>query len=103
PVTEYAVAAAQEALDMAALAGVDAARIGAVIGIGVCGIETIDAAYRELYAGGGRVDPFAIPRIMPSAPASGLSMSLGIRGPAFCATSACASASHAIMTGALWL
>ena len=102
-VSQYAVAAAKEAMAMAGLAAVPANRIGAIIGIGVGAIETLDSAYQELYAGPGRVSPFTIPRSMPSAPASSISMTLGVRGPAFCTASACASSAHAIITGALWL
>lgn len=102
-VSQYAVVAAKEAMDMAGLSGLAPTRIGAIMGIGVCGIETIDAAYAELYGRKGRVNPFAIPKIMPSAPASSISMALGVKGPSFCITSACASSAHAIINGALWL
>ena len=103
PVSQYAVAAAREAMAMAGLAAIPANRIGAIIGIGVGAIETLDSAYREFYMGTGRVSPFAIPRIMPSGPASSISMTLGVRGAAFCTAGACASSAHAIITGALWL
>jgi nodulation protein E len=103
PASQYAVAAAREAMEMAGLASVPADRTGVIVGIGVGSIETLDAAYRELYAGSGRVNPFTIPRSMPSSPASSISMTLGVRGPAFCTAGACASSAHAIITGALWL
>lgn len=103
PASQYAVVAAGEAIAMAGLSDFTPTRIGAIMGIGVCGIETIDAAYEELYGRKGRVNPFAIPKIMPSAPASSIAMALGIKGPSFCTTSACASSVHAIISGALWL
>jgi nodulation protein E len=37
-----------------------------------------------------------VPRIMPNAPASHLSMEFGLRGPCFSTASACASSAHAI-------
>jgi nodulation protein E len=49
-----------------------------------------------------RADAFTVPRVMPSAPASQISMAYGIRGPVFTVSSACASANHAI-TMAVWL
>lgn len=103
PVSQYAVVAAREAFTRANLASLPSHRVGAIIGIGICGIESVDAAFKQLYAGDGRVSPFAIPRIMPSAAASHITMALGIHGPSFCTTSACASSAHAIITGALWL
>lgn len=103
PVAQFSVMAAREAIERADLSIEDDARIGAIMGIGICGIETIDAAYHKLYAENGRVHPFAIPKIMPTAPASAITMALGIKGPSFCTTSACASSAHAIITGALWL
>src|SRR5690606_10352618 len=41
----------------------------------------------------------SIPKIMPSAAASQLSMRYGARGPAFCISSACASSAQAIGVG----
>lgn len=103
PVSRYAVTAAAEALAMASLSHLSPDKIGVVMGIGICGIETIDDAYAGLYRSGRKVNPFAIPKIMPAAPASAITMTLGIRGPSFCTTSACASSAHAIINGALWL
>jgi nodulation protein E len=103
PVSQYALAASREALESAGLAADERAGIGCVMGIGICGIQTIDTAYHDLYAKHLKVHPFAIPKIMPSAPASAVTMGLGIKGPSFCTTSACASSAHAIITGALML
>lgn len=103
PVSQYAVVAAREALAMANLPALAPDRIGVVMGIGICGIETIDAAYAGLYGQQRKVNPFAIPKIMPAAPASSITMALGIRGPSYCTTSACASSAHAMIDGALWL
>ena len=103
PVSQYAVAAAREAMIMAGLSGIAATSIGVVMGIGICGIETIDRGYHELLLQHKQPSPFAIPKVMPAAPASAISMALNIQGPAFCTTSACASSLHAIITGALWL
>ena len=70
--------------------------IAAVFGAAV-GQHTIDAAYDTLYgAGSNRVSPLTVPRIMPNAPASHVSMEFGLRGPVFAVSSACASANHAI-------
>ena len=103
PVTQYAVVAAREALAMADLSSLDPSSIGAIMGIGIMGIESADVSYREFFLHDRRPSPFLIAKVMPSAPASGVTMALGIRGPSYCVTSACASSSHAIINAALWL
>ncbi|MBS9721899.1 beta-ketoacyl-[acyl-carrier-protein] synthase family protein [Tianweitania sp. BSSL-BM11] len=71
-------------------------RIGAAIGTGVYGAQTVDENYRAMLVEGKlRPNVFTVPRIMPSAPAGQVSMELGLRGPVFGLTSACASANHA--------
>ncbi len=57
-------------------------------------------SYHKLYGENAhRLHPFTVPRIMPSAPASHISMEFGLRGPSFATASACASAGHAIGIG----
>jgi nodulation protein E len=43
-----------------------------------------------------RVHPMAIVRVMPNAPASQVSLEMGLRGPVFAVASACASSNHAV-------
>lgn len=77
------------------------ARIGAVVGTGILGVETIDEAYRMLYRENKpRVPILSIPKIMPGAPAAQVSMVYGLKGPVFGVTSACASSNHAFSTAA---
>jgi nodulation protein E len=53
--------------------------------------------YQRLYVQGKRrVHPLTIPRGMPSAAASQVSIQLRIRGPSFSVTSACSSSGHAV-------
>ncbi|MEP9397884.1 beta-ketoacyl-[acyl-carrier-protein] synthase family protein [Mesorhizobium sp. KR2-14] len=98
-----AILAAGEAI---AQAGVrvdegNSARIGAAIGTGIFGAETIEDNYRGLFLEGrSRANVFAVPRIMPGAPAGQVSMAHGLRGPVFGVTSACASSNHAIALAA---
>ena len=78
-------------------------RIGCVVGVGVAGGEAIEEMYRKIFLEGAkRANVFTVPRVMPSAPASQISMAYGIRGPVFTVSSACASSNHAIAT-AVWL
>lgn len=100
--SQLAVIAAQEAVDDAGLVCsekilTDAA---AIIGTGCGGKHTDEATYERLYKQQRkRVPPLTIPKGMPSAAASMVSLHLGIKGPAFVLASACASGSHAIIQG----
>lgn len=76
-------------------------RAGAVVGTGVCGWEAIEESYRAiLLEGKPRTGIFTVPRVMPGAAAGQVSMTLGLRGPVFGATSACSSSNHAIAAAA---
>jgi nodulation protein E len=98
-----AVIAAGEALRQSGVVVNEAntARIGAVIGSGIFGTETVEDNYRGLLVDGrARATVFSVPRAMPSAPAGQVSMVHGLRGPVFGVTSACASSNHAIASAA---
>jgi nodulation protein E len=95
-----AVVAAREAMAQAGLsragAAFDSARAGVILGASI-GLNTFDDAYRAFYGEGvNRVPPLSVPRIMPNAPASAVSMEFGLRGASFSTASACASSTHAI-------
>lgn len=94
-----AVIAAREAARNAGLSidETNTQRIGTIVGVGVCGWEVIEENYRAiLLEGKSRAGIFSVPKAMPGAPAGHVSMSLGLRGPVFGITSACASSNHAI-------
>ncbi len=93
-----AVIAAREAMTQAGLTADEAStyRMGATVGVGVCGWEAIEENYRALLLEGrNRAGIFTVPKVMPGAAAGQVSMSLGLRGPVFGVTSACSSANHA--------
>lgn len=93
--SQLALIAAREAMGQAGLTTGPAH--GAVVMSGAVGLQSFDHAYHELYGRGiSRVHPFTVPRTMPSAPASQVSMEFGLRGPVYAVTTACASANHAI-------
>ena len=99
PLSLYALVAAGEAVEQAGLAGhaVLANRTAILIGSGSGGNATIDTAYERLFARGqAKVHPQTIPSSMIAAPAAHISMAMGIHGPAFTLSSACASSAHAI-------
>ncbi len=97
--SHLAIAAAREALQDAKLP-VDAStadRIGVIVGSGVGGIETLSQQFKVLFEKGPlRVSPFLTTMMVTNMAAGHLSITLGLRGPNFCTTSACASGAHAI-------
>ncbi len=98
-VSQFAVVAAREAMADCGLLLTDAiaAMAQVIIGIGVGGMVTLDDSFYRLYADKSpRCHPFTIPRLMPNAPASQVSMDLGLKGMTFAVASACASGTHAI-------
>jgi nodulation protein E len=99
-----AIVAAQQALAQSGLPlDHSGHRTGCVVGVGTAGGETIDELYRKIFLEGAkRANAFTVPRVMPSAAASQISMAFGIRGPVFTVSSACASSNHAIAI-AVWL
>jgi nodulation protein E len=108
--TQFALVAGAEALAQAGLdhpaqADIDPARCGAIVAASV-GHETMEDGYRRFLAPTPdglppRLHPFSVPRAMPSAAASQLSMAHGLQGPSFGVASACASGAHAIALAAL--
>jgi nodulation protein E len=96
-----AIAAADEALVQAGLRDEQFGRDTAVIiGSGIGGAITNDQQSQAFHLHQNRGDPMSIPKIMPSAAASQLSMRYKTMGPAFCVSSACASSAQAIGIGA---
>ncbi len=95
--TQFAVAAADEALAQAGELGADPARLGTFIGTGVGGIETLETQIeRRLTKGERRVSPFLVPMMMTNAAAATLSMRHGWQGPCENTVTACAAGTHAI-------
>lgn len=98
-VSQFALVAAREAI---AQSGIDfsADDIGentaVVIGSGVGGVQTHEAASRRLYADNNpRLHPLSIVRLMSNAPACHVSIEHRLTGPTFATVSACSSANHA--------
>jgi len=72
-------------------------RTAVVTGASVGGQSTQDSQFWAVYHNNSpRVHPLTIPRIMPNAGASHISMEFGISGPAFTISTACASSNHAL-------
>lgn len=99
---QLALVAAREAMQQADLEldPAQASRRGAIMAAAI-GQSSLDAGYLALYGeGASRVHPLTVPRVMPNAPASHLSIEFGLRGPCYAVASACASGNHAIALAA---
>ncbi len=78
-------------------------RSAVITGCSGGGKSTEDSGFYDLYAEKRpRVNPMTIPRCMPNAGTSQISMKYGLTGPAWAVSTACSSANHAIGQ-ALWL
>lgn len=98
-ISQLALVAAKEAYAQSGLALDEALseRTAVIIGVGVGGQITTEEGLRRFYTEENmRVHPMTIPRAMASGPPSQISMALGMTGPTFAVSSACASATHAI-------
>jgi len=96
---QFAVVAARQAVSEAGLdlSGPARARVAVITGTSMGGQASLDRGFVAIYKEGKpRPHPFTIPLTMYNAGASQISMDLGITGPAFTISTACASATHAI-------
>lgn len=97
--TQMAVVAAHGALADAGLLADDRApaEAGVYLGCGIGGVETFQDAYRYYFVRGSRrFKPSTVPLVMPSAPASHVSMRFLARGPTHTYSVACASSTVAL-------
>lgn len=96
---QFAMIAAQQAMDQAGLVieGALAEEAGVILGTAGGGVNTWDESYRAVYQEGkARVHPFVVPRLMNNAGASHISIAFGLRGPSYSVATACASSNHAM-------
>ncbi|MCJ7763544.1 MAG: beta-ketoacyl-ACP synthase II [Dehalococcoidales bacterium] len=96
---QLAVAASHEAIEQSGLQ-VDHNNqdyIGVIIGSCICGLTTLFEQTKVLLdRGPSRVSPFLVPMMISDMAAAQVSISLGLKGPNLCTTSACSSGSDAI-------
>ncbi len=102
--TQFAFAAAAEALAQAGDLDAAPTRRGTFIGTGIGGLNTLeDQIITRHEKGERRVSPFLVPMMMANAAAAGLSMRYGWQGPAENTVTACAAGTHSIANGARWI
>ncbi len=79
-------------------------RVGCIIGVGLGGIDFIEANAKTLFEKGpGRMSPYFIPGCIANLAAGQIAIRLGLRGVNYCTTSACASGAHAIGEAMRWI
>ena len=72
-------------------------RCGAVIGVGIGGLRTLEDNHAALVKGGPRkLSPFLIPTMISNLAPGNVAIDLGLKGVNFTITSACTSGTHAI-------
>jgi 3-oxoacyl-[acyl-carrier-protein] synthase II len=106
--TQFAAAAATEALNQACLLGDpdaegkraylgDAARSGVVLGNGIGGFEIVSESFRKLFEQGPRrMLPLTVPMMIGNEAAGNIALLYGLHGPAFTQVTACASGSDGL-------
>lgn len=96
---QLAVAASRQAVEQAGLK-IDSNNqdsIGVVVGSGIGGLTTLFEQIKVLLnKGPDRVNPFLVPMMITDMAAAQVSITLGLKGPNLCITSACSSGSDAI-------
>lgn len=98
-VSQFALVAAQQALDHARLdvAQLDKSRAGVYLGTGMGGAQTSDDGYRTLYEQqSDRIKPFSVLLAMNNAAAAWIGLEYGFTGPNLTYTTACSSSAVAI-------
>ena len=97
--SQYAVAAAKEAMEDATLdmTQEDAFRVGVIVGSGIGSLETIETEYEKIREGKvGRVNPLMVPRMISNMAAGNISIQLGLRGKCTNVVTACATGTNCI-------
>ncbi len=97
--SQYVLAGALEAWKDAGLdaGGVDPSRVAVIMGVGIGGFETTEAAYKPLFIKNSvRVPPMTIPKMIINIGPANIAIYLGLTGPALSVSTACSSATDAI-------
>lgn len=97
--TQYAVAAAVQAMKQAGLTGenLNPERAGIILGNSIGGFEVLGEAYDILLKKGpDRIPPMTIPKILSNEGPGNMAIQFGITGPVYTVNTACASGTDAI-------
>ena len=95
----YAIGAATMAMEQSGLKieGEFAENVAVVIGVGMCGLDTLEVTKEALLNGGPRkISPFFIPKVISNLAPGHVAIRYGAKGANWTPTSACASGTHAL-------
>lgn len=99
PFSQYAVAAAKQALDDCGIdfSAEDPYRIGVSVGSGIGSLQAVESAEKRLLEKGpGRVDPLLVPRMICNMAAGNIAIQFGLKGKNINVVTACATGTHCI-------
>lgn len=95
PVIQYGLVAALHAFKSAALPdSLDKERVGCLIGSGIGGITTLEKEIKTDYES---VSPFFIPNAITNSVSGYVGIELGLKGPNYSVSTACATGNHALL------
>jgi 3-oxoacyl-[acyl-carrier-protein] synthase II len=97
--TQFAMVSALEAMAQAGLkpGDVDPERFGVILGNGIGGIETLEAAFGRIAQKGPQgLHPLTIPMMISNEAPANIAIKLQAYGPCFCVVTACASSNDAM-------
>ena len=100
--SQYAVAAAKEALEDSGLSmeKEDPYRIGVSVGSGIGSLQAVEREYeRILTKGPSRVNPLLVPLMISNMAGGNVSIAFGLKGKSINVVTACASGTHSIGRG----
>lgn len=99
PFSQYAVAAAKEAMEDAGLdmTKEDPFRVGCSVGSGIGSLQVVEQAHQTLMdKGPKRLNPLIVPMMISNMAAGNVSISFGLRGKNINVVTACATGTHSI-------
>lgn len=99
PFSQYAVAAAKEALEDSGidLSAEDPYRIGVCVGSGIGSLQSLEAGEKRLLdKGPNRLDPLMVPKMICNMAAGNVAIRFGLKGKNFNVVTACATGTHCI-------
>lgn len=96
--TQYALAAAKQAMNDSGLAGtVDSSRLGVYVGSGIGGIHTnMEQMHNLFFEGARRVSPLMIPMMISNIASGTIAIEYHAQGPCLPVVTACATGTHAV-------
>ena len=97
PFSQYAMAAAVQAMKDSKLTDINPERLGVYVGSGIGGMQTFIAETLKLAEGGPKkVSPFFIPMMISNMAAGNIAIRFNAQGPCLPIVTACATSSHTI-------